>query len=946
MATLLNRAARPSTAPANKERKPFDVRPLGRAPMPHKLQAEVRGGSAVAVIAGLKSECLMLQRRIDELRHEDAGVEMALLEQTLVGIQAVDVGDRIEAAKSTLLELIVQKVQELSRAMLQACEVDSPAAAGPGRTAAFTALVDHVASIMERKALWEQRIERAHAATLNAKSVNSAGTQSDGAAFHGATIDTLDLALNEPTVAEVRKLIEEQRRLNAMMREHFSAASRQQPGAVTPPVQGLTAAAAAAPGAAKGNGSATTNSGPSSSSAGQDTNGAKKKGAVTAPAADPAHSEQLAAQLRELHEANSAYRKRIVDLELEVHRLSEAAMESTDDERDVTRKLSALALTPATRTALLGFGVDTTNFSAVNEADAVVIGQRFAAWVADAAAAHNDTKAQRGQQKREGNSGYEGVLLAYLNKQNKILAELMERHSAALKGAAEQQAASQAEVERQRRVVQSLEQRVESLKAAAARAAIRHETALQDAAREAAKFRKLYEDQQQPSTDAKRVVNVKNQSATPAERERALQQELGYSQQCVKDLTEQLQVLKAQVEREQAGAAVVQRERQSFIQRLADETTTAKRAVAEMHAKADELVALKDQVAALRRELREKASIEADTQQRAWRLEVELHIAQNVVGELRQREDTLTKAAIDSRECQDQLRRELEAQRDLVAKLRTEMAQHVREADTDRVVAQEVLASERSKMIENEKEVERLRSLDMQMEVLEQNFTNYAASKLAQREANEEEERALVTCMETVQRDVFTLPAGADSEDQLQMLLKQLEAQKVVFDNEERIRRRNKATSVNFKDERSGKKQLTQLLRMRYNAIQIFAVQQRLRQLQLERELRNLRIENTEIKRRHDVAANELAQARLQCDSLVQRTTELDLERKQLVRTRTASDLEIKNLKAAIQRMRVSSEEQEKILVEVGTRLQCLKLQEPGAGVAKPLETVVIGADP
>ena len=83
----------------------------------------------------------------------------------------------------------------------------------------------------------------------------------------------------------------------------------------------------------------------------------------------------------------------------------------------------------------------------------------------------------------------------------------------------------------------------------------------------------------------------------------------------------------------------------------------------------------------------------------------------------------------------------------------------------------------------------------------------------------------------------------------------------------------------------------------------------------------------------------ELSHAKMQCDALVQRNTELELQRKELTKNRSAAEADIKALKNQVHKMRIASDEQEKVLVDIGTRLQQARAHEGPPG------TVILEAE-
>ena len=142
---------------------------------------------------------------------------------------------------------------------------------------------------------------------------------------------------------------------------------------------------------------------------------------------------------------------------------------------------------------------------------------------------------------------------------------------------------------------------------------------------------------------------------------------------------------------------------------------------------------------------------------------------------------------------------------------------------------------------------------------------------------------------------------------------------------------------------RTKKKRLYLLLHSRFIEIQLFACNYRLQQMKLERENRNMEIEIKTLQESQDSIFAELSQARVQCDALAHRNSELEAERKQFLKTRTEMETEMKTLRANAQRLRVSHDEQEKLLVELGTRLQSARIEiESRSGTPAPLPNTVM----
>jgi hypothetical protein len=343
-----------------------------------------------------------------------------------------------------------------------------------------------------------------------------------------------------------------------------------------------------------------------------------------------------------------------------------------------------------------------------------------------------------------------------------------------------------------------------------------------------------------------------------------------------------------------------------------------------------EVTTLRAQLSQLRKEARDHQAVETESQQKLWRVGVELRIAQNVIDELRRREEEASSKREEAAACHDSIAFKLSEERNSHAREIARLNRDVINAKHEARVAQDLLSNERTRTLDNEREIERLRGLDLQLDALQQNFANFTACKEAQREAAVEEERALQTCVELVGSDVFSLPASLQTEEQVELWLHQLQELEAKNAAEERTRATLKSTVVGYRDERSGRKQLAALMQRRFNAIQIFACEQRLRQMHLERSLQQTLAEADEHDVQNQGAMEELAHAREQCKTLLERHTALDQQRRELEKARTASEQEVKQLRQVMLKMRVAHEEQESVLLELGTRLQNVQVTSGG----------------
>jgi uncharacterized protein YdcH (DUF465 family) len=100
--------------------------------------------------------------------------------------------------------------------------------------------------------------------------------------------------------------------------------------------------------------------------------------------------------------------------------------------------------------------------------------------------------------------------------------------------------------------------------------------------------------------------------------------------------------------------------------------------------------------------------------------------------------------------------------------------------------------------------------------------------------------------------------------------------------------------------------------------------------MHLERSLQQTLAEADEHDVQNQGAMEELAHAREQCKTLLERHTALDQQRRELEKARTASEQEVKQLRQVMLKMRVAHEEQESVLLELGTRLQNVQVTSGG----------------
>ncbi|CUG56555.1 Hypothetical protein, putative, partial [Bodo saltans] len=235
-------------------RSAMDHRPLGRSPMPVRLQAAVTTSNIQAQIAALKGEILMLQHRFEETRLQgECHHEMETLERKLMSLNAVfpDDGSNNFDVKCTLLEILVEQIKSISSAALEragpipagsAAEQQQilingggggfrPGSAGglpppvPSRTHGFLKLVDFVVNVADRKRVWDARVEAETTKLAGETLTIGLKTPSDhaddllsSATAKAAEMSVIDLAMNEPTAAEVRKLVAEQKQLQEQIK--------------------------------------------------------------------------------------------------------------------------------------------------------------------------------------------------------------------------------------------------------------------------------------------------------------------------------------------------------------------------------------------------------------------------------------------------------------------------------------------------------------------------------------------------------------------------------------------------------------------------------------------------------------------------------------------------------------------------------------------------------
>lgn len=1003
------KSLRPATA--GSMRSAMDHRPLGRSPMPVRLQAAVTTNNIQAQIAALKGEILMLQHRFQETRLQgECHHDMEAIERKLMTLNAVfpDDGSTNYDVKCTLLEILVEQIKSISSAALERAgplqnfselkPVGGLMNSGsiPSRTHGFLKLVDFVVNVADRKRVWDARVEveASKSDMLISKTPSDHADDFATAAVKAAEMNVIDLAMNEPTAAEVRKLVAEQKQLQ----EQIKAMLQKNAGDSRGPRKSLvpgSAAAAAAVGQSALNGSTTSSHliahGQGSATTPrqqQPTTPTTTGGAADQPAAGARSSEHitmianLQAKIDGLMSENGDCKKRILQLEQALKDSAQTEkIESDEVPADVAKRVRGLAF-GVDYNRLVELGVQVSAKPVMSDDSALLFSQKMSTLLAEFSPAYNQqlqnlgasinaSPAKGGAPDKQrlnsaqaaaqaaaavGNpSVMEGLLWGTLHQQSQILTASLDKNAAIQQSLTTTINERVGEIDRLQRVIATLEQRIQLLKVQATKNTLAMEAEAQRIKKEGDRFKKLYEDHlMSDKNTTKRIVNAKGQIATAEERERTLKEEIASRQQSIGDLTEQLKALKSRLEEEQTASAAIARERQGLLQARDTEASKVGRLQLEAKDREEALQNAKESLLLLKKEMRDKNVAETETQQKTWKLEVELHIAQNVISELRQREAELSKIAKDAESCREELQEDVHRLRDEIADNQAQMNRRLEDAKQELGAAKSMLKDERHKLMTQENEVERLRIVDLKMQSLEQNFTNYAASKIAQREAGEEEERMLGACLEALDTDPFTIPQEREGEAQLQLYMRELQTAKEQYEVEERLRKRGGgsggksggACAKPQDDESSNKKKLVLLLKSRLTDIQLFSCRSRLQQMNLERQNRNQALELRQLKASQETLLQELSQLRLQCESLAHRNSELEIERKLFHKQRSAMELEAKNLKANAQRLRVSHDEQEKLLVDMGTKLQTARMGQGDASTSSsPLPGAVIGVD-
>eukprot|EP00744_Colponema_vietnamica_P007356 GILI01010597.1.p1 GENE.GILI01010597.1~~GILI01010597.1.p1 ORF type:complete len:1168 (+),score=256.54 GILI01010597.1:223-3504(+) len=569
----------------------------------------------------------------------------------------------------------------------------------------------------------------------------------------------------------------------------------------------------------------------------------------------------------------------------------------------------------------------------------------------------------------------DGVAWATIHRQNTIITQMCDLLDDKARGHDAAGAESQSEIDRLNRIIKSLEERLDGLKVTNNRIQQSHD-----------QLKYEFDERNRPdeekfttAADKVRIVQTKNQPLTAAERERELYRTIQAKDKKLENITDQLRSSKHELDDKAAEISSMSRERLSLLSKCAEESLKVQALQKQLEEAFTSKQTTQDTALAIKRELREKTVLEADNTQKLWKSQVELHIAHNVIAELRKREQQLLDDLDDAVEQRRILREQYETKAMDNRKMQATFELQLQEAKAAVDAAKFSLYQERQQMLANEKEMERLRVVDVQLETMEQNFNNYAVSMIVKREAGEEEERILGSCLVQIQEDVFALPDEAGmGEEQLTLMLAKLIHRKEVLENEARLNKQaelallerkrhllaqttsssNTPTTVNLREGPSAndkekeaivsaeekltnKKRLGLLLQRRYTDIQIFACERRLAEVRRGLELRETMAELKSVQQVHDTMLKELSQTRSQLDAMSQRSSELEVERKQLMKDRDREETSNKKLQAQVQRLNVTSEVQENMLVDLGTKLQNEKIAatSPQRGFTRALNT-------
>jgi hypothetical protein len=921
--------SRPSTAPYQRPSSAFEQRPLGRSPLPVRLQAAVSSNNVLSSITSLKGEILLLQRRVEEARGTTANAEMESLEKRLMAFPKELDETSILEAKTSLMEILLELIKNLSISALERSDPTVVLNLLPTRTSAFLNLVDYVTNLGARRRVWDERVgEGASVTAAESAAGATAGHVTQRGSTTGLTareITTLDLALNEPTAAEVRKLAAEQRVLQEQLKAVLERQVGHHPAASSSTKPQIVASQ-------------------SGSALKDDEESPKLVRRQSEARLDTGKLQLLQKQVEALTRENEQFKKRVAELEAKA--TAEGCTLPQDEvPEEILKRIRGLSFGCDAK-RLLKMDIPLGTRPVLSEQESAMFAARMALVFSDAPLSSSSspepsvTRAPISKPKTaKVEASNEPALWFALQQQSLIVTELCNRVESSNARYDADMNEKACEIERLGRVVTTLEQRIQAIKLQNTKATLSFEAESSRLTKDIERYKKLLNDfMVQQSTNPHRIVNAKGQIATAEEREKTLREEVSSRQQSIGDLTEQLKALKTKLDQEKESSAAISRERQSLLHLRSSEASKVTRLVAEAHERQEEIERLKEQVVILKKEMREKTVAETELREKAWKLDVEHHIAQNVITELRQREKTIMDQCSDALQIQKSLQLEVNKLRDELVEQSLQNSLQVQAATNEKQAAKAMLLQEQRKIEEMEKEMEQLRVVALRMESLEQNFTNYAASKLAQREAGEEEQRALNESLEALEANPFFLPCANDGEGQLQLLQKRLAAAKEQFENDDRIRSRAKATQTTYTDDRSVKKKLATVLQHRYTCIQLTAVEDRLRQLALEQKNREQEIEIKELNGSQEALLADLAQVRVQCDSLAQRNMELELERKMFMKTRAQSEADIRNLKSNVQRLRVGHEEQEKLLIDVGSRLQSSRMAlDIATGSSTPL---------
>jgi hypothetical protein len=628
----------------------------------------VSSNSAVSNITALKGEILLLQRRIEEVRGVTANHEMESLEKRLLSIpQEMDEAN-LQEAKASLMEILLELMKNLSICTLERADPTVVLNLLPTRTSAFLNVIDYVTNLGARRRVWDERVGE-KAAVTGPTSIAAAGGGSQqpreaaataaaaAAAAARFSVSTLDLALNEPTAAEVRKLAAEQRILQSQLK---AVLDRQ-----VAPGKSATAAVAATLSSSAAPAETTVVSEPDSPSK------LERRGSMKFDASS-SKIQLLQKQLEAATLESAQLRKRVADLE------SKAVLEGCTlpvDEvpEDILKRIRGLSFgCDAKRLIKMDIPIGTRPI--LSDVESASFASRMAMVFSEVPLSNTSSpepsvtraaSVAKPAKNAKPEFNHEPALWFALQQQSLIVSELCNRVEAGATRYETVVSEKNTEIDRLQRVVSTLEQRIEAIKLQSTKAALTFEAESTRLAKDISRYKKLLDDfMVQQATNPHRIVNAKGQIATTEEREKTLREEVSSRQQSIGDLTDQLKNCKLRLDQEKESSAAVARERQSLLKLRSTEAAKATRLLAEAAERQEEIEHLKEQMALLKKEIREKTVAETELRERAWKLDVEHHIAQNVITELRQREKTMVDQLSDSMAIRLALQQDLHRLRD------------------------------------------------------------------------------------------------------------------------------------------------------------------------------------------------------------------------------------------------------------------------------------------